>query len=229
MRVLFIIISAFAVVWYSLAMIGVEGLFFILVLIASVVLHEMAHGYAAYSLGDPTPAYAGRLTINPIPHIDPIGSVLLPAVLLVTNSPFLFGWARPVPYNPANVRQGWGEAFIAFAGPGTNLLLAVAFAAVVRLAHAGALPEGIVPFALQAVIINVVLALFNLIPIPPLDGSKILSYFLPLRARLWYARLEANIASWGFFGLALLLFAIIALGGEVIARGVRWIVSFLVG
>ncbi len=208
---------------------GVEGLFFLLVLIVSVVLHEVAHGYAAYALGDATPAYAGRLTMNPLVHIDPIGSVLLPLVLIVSGSPFLFGWARPVPYNPQNLRASWGEAFVAFAGPATNLVLAVCFALIARVAASLFQNASIVAFAEQAVVINIVLALFNLIPVPPLDGSKVLAYFLPPAGRRWMATLETSLASWGVAGLAAVLLLLILVTGEWFSAVVYWVVRFLTG
>src|SRR3989344_8618602 len=107
----------------------------LVILILSIVLHEVAHGYAANWLGDPTARLAGRLSANPLLHIDPIGSVLVPGILYFTGAQFLFGWAKPVPYNHYNLNnQKWGEAIVAAAGPLTNLLLAVIFAGVIRLA-----------------------------------------------------------------------------------------------
>src|SRR3990167_9704963 len=105
----------------------------LVVLILSVIAHEVAHGYAADSLGDPTARLMGRLTLNPFPHIDPLGSVILPAVLVITGSPLLIGYAKPVPYNPYNLRNRYGEALVAFAGPGTNILLAVIFGLLIRV------------------------------------------------------------------------------------------------
>ena len=103
------------------------------VLILSIIAHEIAHGYAADSLGDPTARLSGRLTMNPIPHIDPMGSVIIPAMLMFSGSPVLFGWAKPVPYNPYNLKnQRWGEALVALAGSATNILLAVIFGLIVR-------------------------------------------------------------------------------------------------
>lgn len=153
-------------------------LFQIGVLIFSVVLHEVAHGYMANYLGDPTARLQGRLTLNPLKHIDPFGSVILPLLLVLTHSPILLGYAKPVPYNPFNLQGRNAEAWVAFAGPGTNILLALIFALVIRV-FSGALDETLlVAFAL-IVFINMLLALFNLIPIPPLDGSKILTTLLP--------------------------------------------------
>src|SRR3989344_702786 len=112
-------------------------IFSIIVLIFSVIIHEVAHGWAANSLGDPTAKLAGRLTLNPIRHIDPVGTILIPLLLKLSGSPFLFGWAKPVPYNPYNLRnQRWGEAFVAVAGVATNLFLAILFGLLARYAYA---------------------------------------------------------------------------------------------
>ncbi|MDE2071214.1 MAG: site-2 protease family protein [Patescibacteria group bacterium] len=153
----------------------VDALFGLVVLIFSVVLHEVAHGYMANWLGDPTARLQGRLTLNPLVHVDPLGSVLLPAILLFTHSPILIGYAKPVPYNPYNLPGRYDEAFVAAAGPMTNIGLAVIFGLVIRMAPA-------LDPTLQAafggiVLINILLACFNLIPVPPLDGSKVLSAF----------------------------------------------------
>lgn len=143
----------------------------ILILIFSVILHEVAHGYAADALGDPTARLAGRLTLNPLKHIDPVGSIIVP--LITSLGGFTFGWAKPVPYNPYNIKnRRTGELMIALAGPASNLLIALVFGTLMRF---GAVNE---IFA-YIVLINIVLAIFNLIPLPPLDGSKILFFFLP--------------------------------------------------
>ncbi len=158
-----------------------EIIFFVLVLIMSVVIHEVSHGYIAYLLGDPTAKLKGRLTLNPISHIDPIGSIIVPAILALTNSGFLFGWARPVPYNPHNLGGGkWGPAYVAVAGPASNLIIALVFGLGLRFLTFSAEIQG---FLMTIVILNIVLAVFNLIPIPPLDGSKILFSALPYRLR----------------------------------------------
>jgi Zn-dependent protease len=187
------------------------ALFFIVVLILSIIIHEVAHGYAAEWLGDPTARLSGRLTLNPAPHIDPLGSVLIPAFLVLTSSPMLFGWAKPVPYNPYNLRGGkWAEAFVAFAGPGVNILLAVGFGMVVRFG-AGILPELWIVLAGVIVYTNIILALFNLLPIPPLDGSKILRAVLPYKGYLAYVKFEQWLMSLGVIGMILVLFVVITL------------------
>ncbi len=172
--------------------------------LAAVILHEIAHGLVAYRLGDPTAARAGRLTLNPLPHIDPFGTVLLPLLLIVSHAPFLFGWARPVPVNFANLRRPKRDMiFVAIAGPLTNIILAIASAALFRSllqlklpadgALTGVLVAVLTPVALMAqssVVINVVLAVFNLLPILPLDGGRVLTGLLPLRQAVAFSRLE---------------------------------------
>lgn len=160
-------------------------LFFIIVLVFSVVLHEVAHGYAAHQLGDPTAKLAGRLTLNPLKHLDWVGSLMVPGLLILTGAGFVVGWAKPVPYNPRNLRGGkWGPALVAAAGPAVNFALAIVFALVARLLLSTGLP---IAAALCGfvVLINLNLAVFNLIPIVPFDGSKILLALLPYRHRHW--------------------------------------------
>lgn len=150
----------------------------------SVVIHEVSHGYAALALGDPTAKYQGRLTLNPLSHLDPIGSFLVP-LLGYWAGGFLIGWAKPVPFNPYNLRNAkWGEAIVAIAGPLSNIFLAIIFGLIIRFsATSGILNEAFLNLANFVVMINITLAIFNLIPIPPLDGSKILFAVLPYRWR----------------------------------------------
>lgn len=149
----------------------------IAILIFSIIIHEISHGYMADHLGDPTARLQGRLTLNPLKHIDPVGSIVVP--ILTSLGGFTFGWAKPVPYNPYNLRnKRQGEFLIALAGPASNLAIALVFGTIIRFMATG----GMTPFveiAAHIVIINIVLAVFNLIPIPPLDGSKLLFAFLP--------------------------------------------------
>jgi Zn-dependent protease len=152
------------------------------VCLLSVVVHECAHGLAALWCGDPTARERGRLTLNPLPHVDPIGSLLVPAALLLTHAPVLFGWAKPVPINGANLRDPRNDPVkVALAGPGSNFLLALAFALLARLAPAAGFWAPLKAMGYAGVLWNCGLGLFNLIPIPPLDGSWVLMRFLPLR------------------------------------------------
>jgi Zn-dependent protease len=145
----------------------------------SVIIHEVSHGYMAKFLGDHTAEYEGRLTLNPISHIDPLGSVIVPIVTALAGFPF--GWAKPVPFNPYNLKnQRWGELLVAAAGPLSNIGIAIVFGLIVRFGY-GSIPDSFIIPALQVVIVNLSLAIFNLIPIPPLDGSKIVFGLLPFR------------------------------------------------
>ena len=176
-------------------------IFSIVVLIFSVILHEVSHGYAAEMLGDPTARYQGRLTLNPFAHIDLFGSVILPVLLIVTHSPFLIGWAKPVPYNPYNLRnQRWGEAIVATAGPLVNILIAVIFGLIIRFGSDFSVAT--LSIISTVVIINLLLAIFNLVPIPPLDGSKILFSILPYGAR----GLRTGLEQYGFILVLVFVF-----------------------
>ncbi len=153
--------------------------FYIAILLVSVILHEMAHGYAALSQGDKTALYAGRLTFNPIKHLDLWGSILIPLFLILSGAGFVIGWAKPVPYNPDNLKnQVWGKIWVAMAGILTNITIAVVFALLVQFAPLG---ESALSIAYMIIITNIVLAIFNLVPIPPLDGSKIILAFVPAK------------------------------------------------
>ncbi len=178
----------------------------IVALIISVVIHEMAHGYMANYLGDPTARLQGRLSANPLVHIDPMMSVILPLLLIMTHSPFIFGAAKPVPYNPYNLRnQKWGEALVAIAGPLSNIVVAIIFAVLFRYVD---FSITFTDLAFKIIGLNIFLALFNLVPLPPLDGSKILPSLLPFRLRIKYERfrfaMEQNVAL--AFGVVIVTF-----------------------
>ena len=160
----------------------IDFLFAIAVLIISVMLHEISHGYAAYFLGDSTAKYAGRLTLNPLKHLEIFGSIILPVFTYLTGK-FILGWAKPVPFNPYNLKnQKWGLALVGIAGPATNFLLAAVFGLGIRLNDALIfLPVSFSQLAALIVLINIQLGIFNLVPIPPLDGSRLVSAFLPYR------------------------------------------------
>ncbi len=156
--------------------------FQIVILIFSVVIHEVSHGYAALWMGDVTAKYADRLNLNPLKHLDPIGSVIVPGLLALSGTGFIIGWAKPVPYNPYNLRnKRWGELIVAAAGPISNILIAALLSVVIRLNSILQLSEAFLTIIVMAIVINLALAMFNLIPIPPLDGSKILFNLFPLK------------------------------------------------
>ena len=160
---------------------GVDAIFYVAILIMSVVVHEVSHGYMAEYFGDDTARDMGRLTLNPIKHLDLYGSIILPLILVFLRSPVMLGWAKPVPYNPNNLRnKRWGTLAVAAAGVLANLFLAIVFGVIIRIASTHQnIPAGFYFITSAIVIVNLSLALFNLVPIPPLDGSKILFSFLP--------------------------------------------------
>lgn len=152
------------------------------VFVFSIVVHECAHGVMALWNGDPTARDRGRLTLNPLPHVDPFGSIILPGILLLTHSPFLFGWAKPVPVDWARLRHPPNDQVkVALAGPASNILLALMFAALARVAPETGFLAPLRMMGYAGVVWNCALALFNLIPVPPLDGSWVLMRFLPMR------------------------------------------------
>jgi Zn-dependent protease len=177
-------------------------------LLVAFPIHEFAHALAAYRLGDGTAKMFGRLTLNPIAHFDPIGGILLAVSVLASGGRFGFGWAKPTPVNPMNLRNGrYGEAIVAFAGPASNLILAAAAAIPLRyiLDNPGLVVQvGLLfPILVIFVQLNLILMLFNLVPIPPLDGSKVLFAFLPPRT-VWQWR--PILEQYGFIILILVFF-----------------------
>ena len=182
----------------------------------AIVLHEFSHGYIAFRLGDPTAKTLGRLTLNPLAHIDPIGTILVPIVLVILRSPFLFGWAKPVPVNPNYFRNPYkGMFYVAIAGPLMNIALALGASAIGRLAIlitplSLLYGRGFSAYFVQTifyllgffVIINIILAVFNMLPIPPLDGSRVLTYFLPPEGK----RVMMQLERYGFLIVLALLY-----------------------
>ncbi len=188
-----------------------DTVFILIIIVFSAIIHEVMHGYVADRLGDQTARYAGRLTLNPIPHIDFFGSIILPLVLALGGSPIFFGYAKPVPYNPYNLRPGrFSESFVAAAGPLSNLALALLAGAVIRLGIIASADQ-IIFWVLQ---VNIMLFLFNLIPIPPLDGSKVLEALLPRALSRGYANWLHRMNANPLVGMALVLLIIIFLGGS---------------
>ena len=213
---------------------GTEYLIIMIVtLIVSVVLHEMAHGYAANYLGDPTARLQGRLSPNPLVHIDPLGSVIIPGLLIFSGAGFIFGWAKPVPYNPYNLRdQKWGEAKIAAAGPAVNIVLAVIFAALVGLAPTLGLPPQFQEIGVLVIYLNLFLAFFNLLPFPPLDGSKILPPLLGMISTeaMWQFQrfrqlLEQNV----FLAFLIIIFTVFYILGPVLFSLTQTVAGILIG
>lgn len=190
-----------------------EAVLSIPALMIAVILHEVAHGWVAYRMGDPTAKLAGRLTLNPIPHIDPFGTIILPAMFIILGSPVIFGWAKPVPINPLNFRDLRRGTFLtSIAGVVMNLTLAVLFGAAYRILYnlsdvvdpfiTNTIIYPLLIFSAKSVLINLILALFNIIPIPPLDGSKAVMSFLSFK----YWEIFYKYEIYGFFVITILLF-----------------------
>jgi len=199
-----------------------DFIFIIIILIMSVVIHEVSHGYAALALGDSTAKYQGRLTLNPLSHLDPVGSFLVPLIGHIAGG-FIIGWAKPVPFNPYNLKnQKWGEALVAIAGPLSNIALAIIFGLIIRIGFVyGFMSQAFFGLASFVVMINIILAIFNLVPIPPLDGSKILFAVLPYKWQGMRESLEK-------FGL-ILVFVFIFLFWQVLSPVIGYFFQLLTG
>jgi len=183
----------------------------------AVIIHEYAHGWIAWKLGDPTAKTAGRLTLNPLVHIDPVGTILLPTILLITHSPVVFGWAKPVPVNFHSLNNPKKDmVWVALAGPAANILFAILLSFILKLSMLTGNPVALAIIN-SAIIINLVLAIFNILPIPPLDGSRVALGILPREIGMQYIKLER----YGF----LIIFGLLYLG---IVGSVIWpLVMFL--
>lgn len=191
----------------------IDTVFILVIVVFSAIVHEVMHGVAALWLGDSTARYAGRLTLNPLSHLDPFGSVMLPLALALSGSPIFFAYAKPVPYNPYNLRTDglfgrFSEAIVAGAGPLSNLIIALVFGFLIRADIAPVLNE----VFFLVVLINVMLAHFNIIPIPPLDGSKVLAAFLPSGLAHSYAQLRVAFESSPIVGMLIVVFIVYAFG-----------------
>lgn len=205
------------------------GLTAYVVLLFSLSVHESAHAWMAHKMGDDTALELGRVSLNPMVHIDPIGTVLFPLIQIFTGIPTL-GWAKPTPYNPANFRRDvsmrQGHMLVAGAGPVSNLLLALLFTAaffvIARSGMVGASAQPLVMIVVRGVQMNVILAIFNLVPIPPLDGSKVASYGLPGQAGERYDRV---MEPYGYMILLILMFTGIL--GYLISPITNWVILTL--
>ena len=213
-----------------------QVLFFIyalVVLLFSAILHEISHGFSAKLQGDNTAEAAGRLTLNPLPHLDPFGSIILPFLLALPalfGAPvIIIGWAKPVPYNPANLNnKKWGPALVAIAGPLANIFIALVFGLILRLSFTVEALPALDLFLMIIVWINLLLAVFNLIPIPPLDGSKLFFSFLTVFGGLGAGKLF-QIESWfERYGFILLLIFIF-FGFNLILPIIFWLFKLITG
>ena len=183
-------------------------------ILIAITFHEAAHAFAAWRLGDDTAHRLGRVTFNPLKHVDPFGTILLPAMLFLTKAPFLFGWAKPVPVAFQRLGKPRRDmALVAMAGPLTNVVLAVVSAALIRVVWL--LPEAMAPWWLQtlyqSILLNLILALFNMFPIPPLDGSRVVMSILPKALARQYEKLER----FGFLILVGIIFLLPMLGRQI--------------
>mgnify|MGYP000294719373 CR=1 FL=1 len=200
----------------------IEFLYQIAILLMSVVIHEVAHGVTSNHLGDPTARYAGRLTLNPIKHLDPMGSFVVPTISYLLGG-FIFGWAKPVPYNPHNLPAGRGsEVMVAAAGPISNFLIALFFGLLIRFsAGASFATDAFIHITALIVFLNVLLGVFNLMPIPPLDGSKLLYTLFPEKAY----RMREVFDRFGIFAVLIFIFVL----WQFISPVIGWIFTLITG
>lgn len=198
----------------------------IIILVMSVVVHEVSHGYAAYWLGDPTAKYAGRLNFNPVNHLDLFGSFIIPLLLIISQSPFLFGWAKPVPFNPYNLRsQKWGPAIVGLAGPLSNLLMAVIAGMLIRATLFFGVVDGFILQILAiTMFINILLMVFNMFPLPPLDGSKLLFAIVPISEHT-----KMTLERYGFVFLFVFLMLFQDMFSLVMSSVLKFMTSTIIG
>jgi len=193
-------------------------IFFFFIIVPSAIIHEYAHGWMANQLGDPTAKRAGRLTLNPLAHMDPIGTVFLPLFLIMMGSRFLFAYAKPVPYNPYLLKnQRYGPALVAAAGPLSNFLLALIFSLFIRFLPLSPLTS----FFAIIIFANILLMIFNLMPIPPLDGSRILFAILPRS----FLRYQLSLEKFGFVLVLILIFFLSPLIFAIISKISSWLIG----
>lgn len=191
---------------YFVKWLYMDIIIYIPILFFSIVLHEFAHGYAAYKMGDDTAYLSGRLTLNPLAHIDPVGTIIVPAICYFSGLP-MFGWAKPVPVNPYRLPSPRRDmAKVSVAGPATNLLIALAAVFILKLMMISNLfsletMQRSFVFFNYAILINIVLAVFNLMPLPPLDGGHIVSGLLPFKAGNWYDHVVGRYGMYIVLGL----------------------------
>lgn len=196
-------------------------IFSFIILIFSVVIHEVSHGVAALWQGDPTAKLAGRLTLNPLKHVDPIGSVVVPIICMLLPGNLMLGWAKPVPFNPYNLKnKRFGEAIVAIAGPLSNIAIATILGLILRF-HGVGLLEHTQTLLVMAVYTNIALAVFNMVPLPPLDGSKVLYALFPMKT----AELFRKIEGYGFIFTLIFIFAFV----EIINPVISFIFKVIVG
>ncbi len=196
--------------YYSMEPVTV--IFSIVIVIASVIFHELAHGTMADYLGDRTARFAGRLTLNPLKHLEWVGSFFVPLLCVITGSGFIIGWAKPVPFNPQNLKyKRWGPALVAAAGPLVNIIIAIITSIIIKFSIATA-SSAFIQMMITVLAINIALAVFNLMPLPPLDGHHILGAIFP-RYQRWSVQF---MEKFGIFGLIVVIFILASFISPVI-------------